>query len=258
MSSEACRISLEQFEGPLDLLLYLIRRDELDIREVRVAEVAGQYLAYIRAAVELDLDVASEYLVMAATLTSIKSKALLPARNAAPEEDPERILMRQLVLYRAFKEVAAELRESEEVWRNAFPAPGERERWASDAPPQAEPGSVSLLDLLRALDELSTPSEEPVQRYRRPELTISECVAMISARLRHGRGISLGDLLGPGSDRRLLVAFFVTILELSRQGLVRFRQRAPFGDLLLEREPAWTASSGTPSSPLTFSPAGDV
>lgn len=241
MSSEACRISLEQFEGPLDLLLYLIKRDELDIREVRVAEVAGQYLAYIRAARELDLDIASEYLVMAATLTSIKSRALLPSRELAPEEDPERALMRQLVLYRAFREVAAELRESEETWRNAFPSPGERERWSGDrdAPPQAEPGSVSLLDLLRALEELSTPKEEPVQRYRRPELTISECVGMISARLRHGNGTSLGDLLGPGSDRRLLVALFVTILELSRQGLVRFTQRVPFGDLLLVREEAW-------------------
>ena len=239
MSSEACRISLEQFEGPLDRLLYLIKRDELDIREVKVAEVAGQYLAYIRAAVELDLDVASEYLVMAATLTSIKSRALLPSRNMAPEEDPERALMRQLVLYRAFKEVAAELRESEETWRNAFPSPGERERWASDPAPVAEPGSVSLLDLLRAIDELSTPREEPVQKYRRPELTISECVGMISARLRHGGGTSLCDILGPDADRRLLVAFFVTILELSRQGLVRFTQAIPFGDIRLVREEGW-------------------
>lgn len=239
MSSDACRISLEQFEGPLDLLLYLIKRDELDIREVPMARVASQYLDYIREAEELDLDIASEYLVMAATLASIKSRALLPSRSVEAEEDPGRALMRQLVLYRAFKEVAADLRESEEIWRNAFPSAGERERWVSDAPRAASPGEVTLLDLIEAMDSLSAVREEPVQKYRRPELKIAECIEMISARLRHGRGTSFRDLVGATLDRRVVVAFFVTLLELSRQGLVTFTQPLPFGDLVLVRSEGW-------------------
>jgi segregation and condensation protein A len=239
MSSEACRISLDQFEGPLDLLLYLIKRDELDIREVAVARVAEQYLSYIREAEELDLDIASEYLVMAATLTSIKSRALLPSRASAPEEDPGRALMRQLILYRAFREVATELRANEDIWRNAFPSSGERQRWSADALPAAVPGDVSILDLLQALDSLSVEKPEPVHRFRRPELTIAECVEMIAGRLRHGRRTSLRELLGATVDRRMIVAFFVTLLELSRQGLVTFSQPLPFGELMLARAGEW-------------------
>ncbi len=152
----ACRIALEDFEGPLDLLLYLIRRDELDITTIHVAMVADQYLSYIRAAVELDLDIAGDYLVMAATLARMKSRSLLPVERALMEEteDPMESLMRHIVLYRAFKEVAMELRDSETIWRDVFPPPGERERYETTAGPP-DPGQTSLLDLLMAIENMA-------------------------------------------------------------------------------------------------------
>ncbi|MBD3370841.1 hypothetical protein GF402_10850, partial [Candidatus Fermentibacteria bacterium] len=132
MSAETCRIRFELFEGPLDLLLYLIRREELDIYDVPLTRVVDQYLEYVRRAEELNLDIASEYLVMAATLTSLKSRALLPRRiGAEEEEDPRDVLLRQLVLYRAFKDISTELKKFEDVWRDSFAPPGERDRWST-------------------------------------------------------------------------------------------------------------------------------
>ncbi|MCK5037285.1 MAG: segregation/condensation protein A, partial [Candidatus Sabulitectum sp.] len=127
-TQRACRIDIKDFEGPLDLLLFLIRRDELDVTTIHVAEVADQYLDYIRKAEDLNLDIAGEYLVMAATLTRMKSRLLLPVERDLMEdtEDPMETLMRHLVLYKAFKEVASELRENESIWRDAYATPGER------------------------------------------------------------------------------------------------------------------------------------
>ncbi len=239
MLSEACRISLDQFEGPLDLLLYLVKRDELDIREIALARVAEQYLSYIREAESLDLDIASEYLVMAATLTSIKSRALLPSRTIDDEEDPGAVLMRQLIIYRAFKEVAAELRESEEVWRNAFTPPGERDRWSVETP-AAIPGGVGILDLLAALESLAAEDEPaPSQRYEKPTLTIAECMDIVRERLRGGGSASLRDLAGPSFQRRMVVAFFLTLLELARRELVSISQRRPFGEISFRAAGAW-------------------
>ncbi len=115
MRASGCRIELDSFEGPLDLLLYLIRRDEIDIYDIPMAHVADQYCHYIRKAQELDLDVASEYLVMAATLTRMKSRALLPKHSDNDEDaDPQAELRRQLILYRAFRDIAQELQRSED------------------------------------------------------------------------------------------------------------------------------------------------
>ena len=240
--SGACRVTLSDFEGPLDLLLYLIRRDELDITLIQVSAVALQYLAYIRSAVELNIDVAGEYLVMAATLTRLKSRSLLPSQkeHADDSQDPGGALLRQLILYRAFREAAAELRDSEEIWRDAFPPFGERLRYQDAARecPTRETGSI--LDLLEALESLARKDAPGLPHFiERPVLSISECIELISGALPGGKGISFAGILGEKPDRQAVVSFFIALLELVRRGWVASRQDGPFGGITLERTKKW-------------------
>jgi segregation and condensation protein A len=239
-----CRIELDSFEGPLDLLLYLIRRDEIDIYDIPMAHVADQYCHYIRKAQELDLDVASEYLVMAATLTRMKSRALLPRHSESDEDaDPGAELRRQLILYRAFRDIAQELQRSEELWNDVYLSPGERKRY-TDQPQPVEPGQASLMDLLRALSDLSEDEEEiPGQKIRRTMLTISECIDNLGRRIAPGCSASFSSIVGPGPTVNRVVSYFVTILELVRRGWIVFRQPYPFSEIELERTERWTIDS---------------
>jgi segregation and condensation protein A len=240
--SVACRVTLGEFEGPLDLLLYLIRRDEMDITLVMVSQVARQYLDYIRGALELNIDVAGEYLVMAATLTRMKSRSLLPSRRGNQEDpgDPGNALLRQLILYRAFREAASELRESEEAWRDAFPPPGERDRFQDSRREAAGRDTGSILDLLEALEALARKNQpDRPQMIERPVLSIAECIEGLSLALQGGRRISFGKLLGKTRDRHRVVSFFVAVLELVRRGWVRCRQEGSFGGITLERTKKW-------------------
>jgi len=242
----SCRILLDAFEGPLDLLLYLIRRDELDITEIPVSHVADQYLNYIRDAKNLNINVASEYLVMAATLTSIKSRSLLPTHRYGDEdpEDPGSELRRQLILYRACREIARELQQSEETWRDIYISRGERERWSDDRM-EVEPGQATLLDLLRALESLSEENDEtlPGQTIQRRQLTITECIDSLERAILPGRSVSFRTVLGSNPSRNLVISYFVTLLELMKRGWIACRQAYPFAEITLERTERWTLDS---------------
>lgn len=235
-----CRIELDSFEGPLDLLLYLIRRDEIDIYDIPVAHVADQYCNYIRMARELDLDVASEYLVMAATLTRMKSRALLPRHGGGEDEpDPGAELRRQLILYRTFREIAEELQRSEETWTDIYISPGERDRWSGDRVP-AEPGQASLMDLLKALSSLSEEELEiPPQRIMRTLLTITECIEHLERRIPAGDTVGFWNVVGPDPTSTRVVSYFITVLELVRRGWIKFQQSYPFSEIRLRRTERW-------------------
>jgi segregation and condensation protein A len=240
-SPGSCRIEIDSFEGPLDLLLYLLRRDEIDIYDIPVAHVADQYLNYIRMATELDLDIASEYLVMAATLTRMKSKALLPSHRSDGEDDldPGAELRRQLILYRTFREIAEELQRSEDTWTDIYTSPGERGRWYRETS-EIEPGQASLLDLLEALNSLS---EEdlvlPPQRIQRTLLTISECIKSLETKILPGKAVYFREIVGSTPPRSKIVSYFITILELVRRGWISYRQAYPFSEIELQRTERW-------------------
>lgn len=243
--TRSCRIELDSFEGPLDLLLYLIRRDEIDIYDIPVAHVADQYLKYIREARELDLDIASEYLVMAATLTKIKSKSLLPTHRFDGDDDvdPGAELRRQLILYRTFREIAEELQRSEETWTEIYTSPGERNRWSDDSN-EIEPGQTSLLDLLKALNSLSEEETEiPTQRIQRTLLTISECIRSLEKDIVPGRIIPFKTIVGPKPTRSRIVSYFITLLELIRRGWVCCHQAYPFSEIEIQRTERWSIDS---------------
>lgn len=235
---KACRINIEDFEGPLDLLLFLIRRDELDVTTIHVAEVADQYLKYIREAEDLNLDIAGEYLVMAATLTRMKSRMLLPVERALMEdtEDSMETLMRHLVLYKAFKEVASDLRENESIWRDVFAPPGERARYEEDIT-EIDPGQTSLLDLLLALENMTEKNAPPPRhQIHKPLLSLTECVSVLDNLLPGNATKHFRDAVGENADQAIVVSFFVAVLELVKRGWLTTEQSYPFANITMKRK----------------------
>jgi segregation and condensation protein A len=224
---------LKNFEGPLDLLLFLIRENEIDIYDIPIASITKQYLEYIDLMQMLDLEVAGEYLVMAATLMRIKSRMLLPRDETEDEtesEDPRQELVRQLLEYQKFKEVASVLSEREESQRSVF---------LRSSPPLDEDGEteeplqqVSLFDLLKAFREaLQRQSEPPFYPIMRPVMSVEERIAEISARLEGEGKILFHDLLPIDFSRAALVVTFIAILEMIRSRTIVIKQTRLFGDI---------------------------
>jgi len=236
------RVALDVFEGPLDLLLRLIEREELDISKVSLAIVADQFLGYVATLQEVSAANLADFLVVAAKLLVIKSRALLPkpeddADDEEDGEDPGEELARQLKEYKRFKEVAAQLRAIEESGQRAYPriAP----------PPQIErhlqPGDVSLAELLDALKralELHPPAP-PVDKVVAPVVVhIADCMrALLDLTVRQPR-VHFGAALRRARSRLEVIVTFLALLELIKQQRLRAVQDSPFGEIYLEaREP---------------------
>jgi segregation and condensation protein A len=228
-------VKLPIFEGPLDLLLHLIKRNEVQITDIPIATITDQYLAMLEELPELNLDGAGEYLVMAATLTYVKSRMLLPApEDEEPEDDPRNELVQQLVEYQRYREVAVALGERHVLARDVFAAPGE-------APPAAADGAelpvrdASLGDLLDALRGVLARLRVPDAHEVRPEgLSVRQCVARILAHFAMGDGIEFASLFTPGTHRADVIVTFLALLELIRLRVVRARQLERFGAIMLE------------------------
>lgn len=228
---------LEVFEGPLDLLLYLIKKDEIDIHDIPIAQITSQYLAYLEMMKLLNLDIAGEFLVMAATLIHLKSKVLIP-REALSEEDleidPRRELVDQLLEYQKYKEVAERLAEKEKERHNLFTRPeGEWEVFT-----QGEPalGGVSLFQLLDAFSNVLdvVKAMEP-QSIEAEEITVNQKIREILDKLRLEVKFSLMDLLRSIRTRFEAVVTFLALLELARLRELTLRQPERFGEISIEK-----------------------
>jgi len=230
-------VSLKQFDGPLDLLLTLISRAKVDICDIFVSEITEQYLSTMENVDELDMDSASEFLQMAATLVEIKSRALLP-RPPAPEdpdaETPEQALIRQLTEYKAFKEASEDLKRLEDAAKlllaklpEEYPLP----------PPSFELTGMTLDGLAkafaRALSRVKEPESEPRKReIHRDAYTVQSCIFRITSRLRQGE-ISFDSLLEEEPCRAEVVGLFMAMLELLRMNRIVIRQEDVFGEITL-------------------------
>jgi segregation and condensation protein A len=235
------RVQLPVFEGPLDLLLHLIKLNRVDITDIPVATICDQFHAYLQLMEELDLDVAGEYIYEAALLIHLKSKMLLPrppARDGEPEEDPRQELVERLLEYRRLKEVAQSLAEVDRlrggVWtRRPQPLPAA----AAEEEEAVELGEVSLFDLLSAL-------KTALQRYDRehpPPLVVSadafsvrEQFDRLLSALAAGRPFDLLADLRQRSCRAEAIAAFLAVLELARLNLIRVHQTGS-GEILVYR-----------------------
>jgi len=233
---EAYPVRLENFEGPLDLLLHLIKKNEVDIHDIPIALITEQYLAYIELMQELNLDVAGEFLVMAATLIHIKSRTLLPRPPTAEElaaeaEDPREALVRRLLEHQRFK-AAAELLHERETVRSAQ-WPRSDAAVAGIAGDEAEPElEVDLFSLLAAFRGVLERAKNRPRVLLPPEqVSIESRIEALLTRLSETEACGFEELFGDVSGRADLIVTFLALLEMIRLKLVRIFQSGPFGEI---------------------------
>ena len=234
----AVYVSLRQFEGPLDLLLHLISKAKVDIKNIFVSEITEQYLASMQGIDELDMDTASEFLTMAATLLEIKSRALLPrppAEAEEGEETPEQALIRRLEEYKLYKESAGRMKEFEKAAMQVFSKLPEE----YPLPPQpVELTGLSLDGLVRALERIiarQTQVDEPGRVFRsiaRDAFTIEQCTFNLTARLKKGP-VLFTDMLSDRVTKNEIVSYFMAMLELLKLGKLHAEQEEVYDDILI-------------------------
>ena len=235
-SPDALPIRLENFEGPLDLLLHLIRKHELSIYDIPIALVTAQYLAAIHLMQELNLDIAGEFLVMAATLIHIKSKMLLPRPETAAgvegeEEDPRDALVRRLLEHQKFKNAAELLHEREQVRSAQWQRPDERvaEIAGDDYEPELEVDLFSLLNAFQAVIERA--KHRPTVVMPPEQMPLELRIEQLLARLSETAACGFEDLFADVQDKAGLIVTFLALLEMIRLKLVRVFQAGSFGPI---------------------------
>ena len=227
---DALEVFLTTFEGPLDLLLYLIRKQNVDILAVDVSAVTEQYMEYIRVMEAMRFELAAEYLVMAATLAEIKSRFLLPRRQEAEEEedDPRAELLRRLLEYERYKQAAEDLDALPRLERDVFAAQVARPRVKREAPrPQVSLGE--LLDAMR--DVLRRASLRGHHHVEREKLSTRERMSQILERLNHEQFVPFVALFRPEEGRLGVVVTFLALLELVKESVVELIQNEPFSPI---------------------------
>lgn len=228
---EALEVYLETFEGPLDLLLYLIRKHNLDILDIPMAELTRQYMAYVETMRARNLELAADYLLMSAMLIEIKSRMLLPKpAEIAQEADPRAELVRRLLEYESIKLAAQRLDALPQVGRELLVA----QACFEHIPQQQLPG-VSMEDLLAAWQAvLMRASHFTHHKVSREELSVREHMSQILRRLKADPLLEFTALFEPGEGISRLVVCFLAILELAREGLVRLTQQAAFSTIYVQ------------------------
>ena len=237
---DALQVFLEAFEGPLDLLLYLIRRQNLDILDIPIAEITRQYMSYIDVMRGMQLELAGEYLVMAATLAEIKSRMLLPRPAAAGDEeaDPRAELVRRLQEYERFKRAAMDIEELHRVDRDTFPASAEL---VEQRVVRLQP-NVSLQEMLVALKDVMGRAEMFAHhRISRERLSVRQRMSEVLDTLRSQAFVEFVTLFRAEEGRMGVTVTFIAILELLREGLVEIVQSEPYAPIHVR--------AGTPRQP---------
>jgi segregation and condensation protein A len=225
-------IKIPVFEGPFDLLLHLIREAKIDIYDIPISLITSQYLHYIEIMKELNLEIAGEFLVMAATLIQIKSRMLLPPDEEAPPEeleDPRIELVQRLLEYQRYKEAAGNLKSKEDEWIKIF----HREPFTDEAEKEEELllFDLSLFDLLGAFKKILEKAPPEVVSITRETLTVKDKMSIIMEIIEGQEAVRFEDLFKDIITRIQVIVTFVALLELIRLGLVRAYQEKLFGNI---------------------------
>ena len=228
-------IKLDIFEGPLDLLLYLIKKNEIDIYNIPIALITEQYLHYLNMIKSLNLDLAGEYLVMASTLIHIKSKMLLPVpeepSDEQSEDDPRFELIKQLLEYQTFKEAAADLGKRPLLERDVFvrlaPMPAEIGKQDTE---EEELIEVSIFELIEAFHQLvSRIDKKELLEIDLEKLSITDIINDVMERLTREKNLTFDELIGEKRSRRNVIYTFLAILELIKLKMIKAYQTSAFG-----------------------------
>jgi segregation and condensation protein A len=238
------QVVLPEFEGPLDLLLHLIDVHELDINDIPIAFITGQYMDYLRKAEEIDLNLSGEFLVMAGTLLVIKAKTLLPKRpqdGAAGDEaeDPREELVEKLLAYRLYKENAEELKKLEENRTKIFFFFFSEKQLLALFPPPNPVAGLSAVDLQSAFREVLRlmTLRGQVLTVRKDDITVRDRMGHLMRRLsRDSRGLRFSQLMDECGSVWEAVTVFLALLELLTRGRVSIRQSALFGEIVITRQ----------------------
>ena len=253
------KVKLEVFEGPLDLLLYLIKKDEVDIYNIPIEKITTQYMEYLNLMRMLDLNIAGEFIVMAATLMMIKSRMLLPVEERPEleeeEEDPRWDLVRQLVEYKKFKDAALRLQEKELFQENVFALGSE-----GVIPEPEDPGlvlqDVSLFDLISAFNEvLKKVKPEDLGEIYADKWTVADKIDAILSIVGQQREIPFSMLFGETAGRHEIICTFLALLELIRLRQINAIQKEHFGPIVIvgvdnAPPPLLEAAEATPTPPV--------
>lgn len=244
------QVNLHTFHGPLDLLLYLVRRNEVDVHDIPIATIADQFLEYIQVVHQLDVELVGDFLVMAATLMEIKVRGLLPSEaetEAGEAPDPRRQLVKQLLEYRKYKDAAAALEQQAETHNTRLPRVPPHEPTPDGAPPVRP---VELWDLVSAFARLM----RETQGLQPKTITIDDTPQEVYERrvadqVRAAGRVNFRDVFTPPFTRSKLIGLFLAILELIKRREIELDQAEPFADIWLlavTRTPEAPPAAGTP------------
>lgn len=233
-SNTPYKIKLDIFEGPLDLLLYLIKKEELDIYDIPIAHITEEYLKYIQLMQELDIDLASEFLVMAATLIHIKSKMLLPVINESSElenlEDPRQELVKQLLEHKKFKSAAEMLWSRVQVEQNVFV------RAAIETDSENPEVAATVFDLVSAFQKILTRRKEQIAvEIANDKLTLAQKIVEIKSLLKNHLQINVTNLMEAALSKAEIIIIFLAILELVKESVIGLMQTEAFGEIIATR-----------------------
>lgn len=239
--SSPLNISLQEYEGPLDLLLDLIRKQQINIYDIPIAQITQQYLEYMSHAAAMDMELGSEFIFMTATLIHIKSRMLLPRdpelEKISPEGDPRKDLVEQLLEHERYRDAAQMLRDKrmieEAVWSNPQLAQFQAE--------EEDPGlAVTLFDLVKVFQEvLDRAKNRPLYQVQKDDVTVPDMIQYLSGLLREGSSgwrVSARQLFEKQRSRRAMICLFLALLELVKYQAITLQQGELFGDIDIAKD----------------------
>ena len=234
------KVDLEVFEGPLDLLLYLIKKEEVDVYNIPIETITTQYMDYLNVMKILDLNIAGEFIVMAATLMMIKSRMLLPVEDRGEleeeEDDPRWDLVRQLVEYKKFKDMASQLQERELYQENVFDFGGRSVVITEPEDSGLVLQDVSLFDLLAAFnDVLKNAEPESIGEIIGDHFTVADKIDHVLHVVREGKQVSFRTLFSKMASKNEVICTFLALLELLKLRHVNVIQHGHLGDIIIEK-----------------------
>ena len=241
-SSDELKIKLGEFAGPLDLLLFLIKQEQANIFDIPIAKITDEYLKYIRLMKSLDISVAADFLVMAATLIEIKSKMLLPRDPLAPGqeeelEDPRKELVDQLLEYERYKSAAQMLYERSTVEQAVF------KRGSIESDENNAEINATVFDLLNVFQKIVARHKDQVQlEIEREEISLADMIKALKKRIFEEAELSILAWFEEMHNRRELVTAFIAVLEIVRTDHIKLVQKQTFGDIFLKRVDAPAAT----------------